>query len=81
MKCYVKQVVSEQVSKEFYAIHGEEIINFFAKLHDLEIDFSEIHILSYCLGIFLRGGQPVTITDSFRLFSDCFLDGEGLHNG
>lgn len=81
MMCYVKQVVSEQVSKEFYTIYGEEIINFFTKLHDVEVNFSETHILSYCLGVFLREGQQIKITNSFRLFADCFLDGEGLHNG
>lgn len=76
MMCYVKQIVCEQVSEEFYETHGEEIINFFARLHDLEVDFSETHILFYCLGVFLREGQQIKITDSFRLFTDCFLDGE-----
>lgn len=81
MMCYVKQVVCEQVSKDFYETHGEEVLDFFAKMHDLEVDFSETHILSYCLGVFLRERQQIKITDSFRLFADCFLDGEGLHNG
>lgn len=78
---YVKQVVCKQVSEEFYAVYGKEIINFFEKLHDIEVDFSESDILSYCLGVFLRERQQVKITDSFRLFTNCFLDGEGFHNG
>ena len=76
--CWVRQVICEQVSKDFYETYGEEIIDFFTKLYDLEVDFSETHILSYCLGVFLREGQQIKITDSFRLFTDCFLDGEGL---
>lgn len=79
--CWVRQTICEQVGEDFYEIYGKEIINFFTKLHDVEVDFSETDILSYCLGVFLREGQQINVADSFRLFADCFLDGEGLHNG